>query len=100
MPDSETPPKFDVFFKAAFLAEEEGAKEIGIRHLLAALDSPALETNLSGPSTGPFVPVPRVDKVFSSEAQAAIAASGDLDQLSVDSLRAALTGRRWTESCP
>jgi hypothetical protein len=97
MSGSDTPPIFDVFFKALFLAEQEGAKEIGIRHLLAALDSPAMETNLGVSSTGPFVPVPRVDKFLSSGAQAAIAALGNLDHMSIDSLRAVLTARR-TES--
>jgi hypothetical protein len=86
----ETSPVFEVFLRALLLAEKEGAREIGIDHLLAALDSPAIETNLSGASTEPFVPVPRVDKIFSSQAQAAITAAGDLDQLTVDSLRAVL----------
>jgi len=98
MSDSETPPIFDVFLKAFFLAHQEGAPEIGIPHLLAALDSPAMEANVSKSQAGPFVPVPRVDKAFSHEAQAVIAALGDLNQLTVDSLRAALTELR-TESC-
>ena len=90
MSGAEIPPVFDVFLKAFLLAEKEGAPEIGINHLLAALDSAAMETNFSESPTGPFVPVPGADKVFSSEAQAAMAAAGDLDQVTLDSLRAAL----------
>jgi hypothetical protein len=37
-------PVIEVFVKALILAEEEGAPEIGVDHLLAALDSPTTES--------------------------------------------------------
>ena len=87
-------PVIEVFFKALILAEKEGAPEIGVDHLLAALDNPTTESKPVEQSTGPFVPAPHRDKALSSEAQTAIEAGGlapsDLEQLTIDSLRKTL----------
>ena len=88
-------PVIEVFFKALILAEKEGAPEIDVDHLLAALASPTTESKPVEQSRGLFVPAPHRDKVLSSEAQAAIEAAGapapsDLDQLTIDSLRRTL----------
>jgi hypothetical protein len=102
MPDSDKaypsviPPVVEVFFfKALLLAEKESAPEIGVDHLLAALDSTTIESKPVEQSTGPYVPIPHRDKAFSSEAKAAIEAacalaSCDLEQLTIDSVRTAL----------
>src|SRR5262245_33623439 len=89
------PPVIEVFFKALILAEEENASEIGVDHLLTALDSPTTTTEPVEQSMGPFVPAPHRDKPLSSEAKTAIEAAGvlapsDLEQLTIDSLRRAL----------
>src|ERR1700730_2715203 len=96
-------PVTEVFFKALILAEKEGAPEIGIDHLLAALDSPTIESNSVEQSTGPFVPAPHRDKALSSEAQAAIEAAdafgpSDLEHLTTDSLRRTLLAAKGERS--
>jgi hypothetical protein len=93
------PPVIEVFFKALILAEEEGAPEIGVDHLLAAMDSPTTANEPVEQTMGPFVPVPHRDKPLSSEAKTAIEAAGglapsDLEKLTIDSLRKALLGAR------
>jgi hypothetical protein len=93
------PPVVEVFFKALLLAEKESAPEIGVDHLLAALDSPTIESQPVEQSTGPYVPIPHRDKALSSEAKAAIEAacalaSCDLEQLTIDSVRTALDAAR------
>jgi hypothetical protein len=94
-------PMIEVFFKALILAEKEGAPEIGVDHVLAALDGPSIESKPVEQSTGPFVPAPHRDKALSSEAQAAIEAAGafdssDFEQLTTDSLRRTLLDCRRT----
>jgi hypothetical protein len=74
-------------------------QEIGVGQLLAALNSPTTEGGAIEQSAGPYVPVPHRDRVFSSEAKAAIEAAREItpcdpEQLSVDSLRAALVAAR------
>ena len=91
-------PAIQVFIKALILAEEQGAPEIGVDHLLAALDTAATVSEPLEHATGPLVPVPHREKSLSREAQAAIEAVGvfavsDLDQLTVDSLRRVLLAR-------
>lgn len=81
--------------KALLLSEKAGAPEIGVDHLLAALDSPTTESKSVEQSTGHYVPIPYQDKVFSNEAKAAIEGACalvacDLEQLTIDSLRTAL----------
>ena len=94
-------PVIEVFFKALMLAEKESAPEIGVDHLLAALDSPTIESKPVEQSTGPFVPAAHRDKALSSEAQAALEAAGafgpsDFEQLTTDSLRRTLLDCRRT----
>ena len=84
-----------VFLKALILAEKEGASEIGVHHLLAALDTPTTESKPVEQSPGAFAPVPHRDKALSSQAQAAIEAAGalacsDLEQLTIDALKRTL----------
>jgi hypothetical protein len=88
-------PVIEVFIKALILAEKEDAPEIGIDHLLTALDSQAAESKPVEQSTGPFVPAPHRDLALSSKVQAAIEAAGalapwNLEQLTNDSLRRTL----------
>jgi hypothetical protein len=103
MPDSDgalaIPPVVEVFFKALLLAEKESASEIGVDHLLAALDSPTSEDKPVQQSARPYVPIPHRDKAFSSEAKAAIEAACavapcDVERLTIDSLRRALAAAR------
>jgi hypothetical protein len=88
------PPIVEVLFAALFLSERENAPEIGVAHLLAALDTPLSEPITAQP-VEPHSPVPHQDKNLCAEAEAAIEAacarSGcDLEHLTKDSLRAAL----------
>ena len=89
------PPAIQVLLQAFLLAENEGAAEIGVDHLLAALDQPEFESEAALPPAGALAPVPRRDKPLSSDACAAIEAACarvpcELEQLSRERLRAAL----------
>jgi hypothetical protein len=89
------PPVMGVLCKALMLAEEENAPEIGVDHLLAALDTPVAVTELAERPPGPYLPAPHCDKPLSNDAKAAIEAAAaltpaNLPQLTPDSLRAAL----------
>ena len=93
------PPVIEVFVKALILAEEENASEIGVDHLLTALDSPKTETESVELSMGPFMPSPHREKPFSSEARTAIeaacgCATSGLEQVTLDSLRRELLAAR------
>lgn len=83
-------PIFDVLLQAFRIAEAEGAPEIGVHHLLAALAVGPFEKATTPLPGGPFVPIPRRDLGLSREAQAAMKAMGTLDQLKTDSIRSAL----------
>jgi hypothetical protein len=88
-----------VFFKASLVAETESAPEIGVDHLLAALDGQTTESKPVEQSAGLYVPIPHRDKALSSEAKAAIEAACavvccDPEQLTIDSLRTALVASR------
>jgi hypothetical protein len=96
------PPVIELFVKALILAEKENASEIGVDHLLTALDSPTTRTEAVEQSMGPLVPTPHRDKPFSSEARTAIEAAGGrttsgLEQLTLDSLRRALLAARRSQ---
>jgi hypothetical protein len=85
----------EVLCKALMLAEDENAPEIGVDHLLAALDTPVAVTEPVKRPPGPYLPAPHRDKPLSSDAKAGIEAAGALTpanlwQLTSDSLRAAL----------
>ncbi|HKW96832.1 MAG TPA: hypothetical protein VJN43_03820 [Bryobacteraceae bacterium] len=93
------PPAIQALLQAFLLAEKEEASEIGVHHLLAALDHPEFESEAALPPAGPFTPVPRQDKPLSSDACAAIEAACarvpcELEQLSTERLRAALVAAR------
>ena len=88
-------PVMGVFCKAHILAESENAAEIGVDHLLSALESPAAVDHSTLHAPGPYLPAPHRDKPLSSQARAAIKAAGALtasgfEHLTVDSLRTAL----------
>jgi hypothetical protein len=83
------------FVQAFLLAEEEGAPEIGVEHLLRAIDSPAPPREPLERPAGPYVPAPHRDKPLSIQARSAIEAAceatgADFESLSVAALRAAL----------
>ncbi len=88
-------PVMEVFCKALILAESENAAEIGVDHLLAALESPAAVNGSTLHTSEPYLPAPHRDQPLSSQARAAIKAAGALtafgfEHLTVDSLRTAL----------
>jgi hypothetical protein len=58
-----------VLVRALVLARSLGASEIGIDHLLAALDP---ESGPDAPPEGAFFPVPRQDMALSRDAAAAV----------------------------
>jgi hypothetical protein len=91
-------PLVAVFVRALLLAEGAGASEIGIDHLLAALSAALLDERSSAPSVGPFVPTPKRQMFFSSAAQAALESAGSLEQVSIDSLRSALSVAKREDS--
>jgi len=84
MSKSETvnPPVFpaamEVFFQALILADNENAHEIGIDHLLAALDSSTTATDSVEHPAGPFVPAPHRGKPLSAEVKKAFEGAGVL----------------------
>jgi len=86
---STLPPNVFVLFTALSLAHAQEATEIGVDHLLAALEA--------GPSNGPdlsaegtFVPAPRVELPLSAGVRSVISSLGDIESASVDTLRGAL----------
>jgi len=97
------PSVMEVFCKALILAEKVNAPEIGVDHLLAALDNPTAER--IEPLTGPFLPAPHRDKLLSEDAKAAIEAAGalapsGLEHLTIDSLRTALLAVKRDQGAP
>lgn len=83
------PPNMPVLVIALLLAHAEGANEIGIDHLLAALDAPA-SREPKPPIGGPFVPAPCCELPLSEGARSVMCSVGDAGSASVDSLRSAL----------
>jgi len=83
-----------VFFRALILAERECAPEIRVNHLLAALDVEPTEETPVPPSTGPFLPCPKREMFFSSEAEALIESVGGLEGTTLERLRTALLAAR------
>lgn len=93
------PSIFEVLFRALLVSEEEGAPEIGLDHLLAALDRTTEQSSLLDVSTGPYMPIPHRNMNLSEEAKAAIKAACavvpcDIGQLPIDSFRSALVAAR------
>ena len=60
-----------VLVRAVVLAQNSGASEIGIDHLLAALDPETSSAEPVAPPEGPFFPVPRQDMALAPDAAAA-----------------------------
>ena len=86
---STLPPNSFVLLTSLSLAQAQEATEIGVDHLLAALDA--------GPSRGPepsaggaFVPTPRVELPLSAGVRSVMSSLGDFESTSVDTLRGAL----------
>ena len=89
------PPVMEVFCKALILAEGENAAEIGVDHLLAALESPAAVNDTAVQASEHYLPAPHRDRPPSSQARTAVEAAGahaasGFEHLTIDSLRAAL----------
>ena len=79
-----------VLVRALVLAQSSGALEIGIGHLLAALDPETGSAEPVAPREGPFFPVPRQDMALSSDAAMAMAPLGDISAIPLDVLRSVL----------
>jgi ClpA/ClpB-like protein len=76
-----------VLVRALLLAQESGASEIGIDHLLAAFTP---ETGSAAPRDAPFFPVPKREMSLSPDAAAAIVHLGEISTIPSDVLLAAL----------
>lgn len=76
------------------LAQSSGASEIGIEHLLTALDYEAGFTDPVAPLEGPFVSVPKQDMLLLPGAAEAIAPLGDIWRITLDVLRGALVSAK------
>jgi len=59
------PPNMLVLFTALSLAQAQGATEIGVDHLLAALNA-GPSNELESSAEGPFVPAPRLELALSA----------------------------------
>ena len=80
-----------VFMRAFLLAQRSKAREIGIEHLLAALDEDmplAVESSIR--PEPPFLPVPHQDLPLSPGAAAALEPLGDIFDVSLRALRSVL----------
>jgi hypothetical protein len=87
---SEAPSVALVFATALRLAQRAGASEISIAILLVALDHIYTSIEIAGSTTGPFLPAPHEDMLFSTEAAAAIAPLGEIFSIPTKLLRSAL----------
>ena len=87
-----------VLVRALVLARSLGGSEIGIDHLLAALDPETASTEPVPPPEGPFVPVPGQDMLLSPDAAAALAALGDILTIPLDVLRSVLLSAKRQDS--
>jgi len=102
LPAAPSPPGvWDVFTIAMLLADQEGALEITVDHLLTALNrATSHKWQVDQPrSAGIHLPVPHRDQPFSREVIAVLDAASkssiwDFDTLSMDALRDACWNRR------
>ena len=85
---STLPPNMAVLFTALLLAHAQEATEIGVDHLLAALDADLHEPEPR--AEGPFVPVPRVELPLSAGVRSVMSSLGDIESASIDTLPRAL----------
>jgi hypothetical protein len=89
------PPAWTIFVKAAVMARDSGASEIGVDELLAAFTSDlAPNESVEPKSDDAFIPIPRYEVPLSPAAAAAITSAGGLETVSVDQLRTALLGAK------
>jgi len=72
------------------VGRSSGASEIGIDHLLAAIEPESSSVDHAAPPEETFVPVPRQDMALSDGATAAIAPLGDISTIPLDVLRSVL----------
>ena len=85
---STPPPIMHVLITALLLAHAQEATEIGVDHILAALDADLQEPEPR--AEGLFVPVPRVDLPLSAGVRSVMSSLGDIESASLDTLRRAL----------
>jgi hypothetical protein len=80
--------------KAMLVAEAAGAKEIGVEHLSAAVESAPGEDAPAEARSGPFIPVPKRDMMLSAELRAFLESLGDFQRISIADLQRALRARK------
>lgn len=84
---STPPPIMHVLITALLFAHAQEATEIGVDHLLAALDADLDEPEPGAEGTGP---VPRVELPLSAGVRSGMSSLGDIESASIDALRRAL----------
>ena len=87
---SEATPTVLVFVRALMLAQSSGSAEIGIDHLLAALEGKGSAADPVLPAAEPFSPLTKLDMPLSTEAAAALAPHDDIPNMPLDLLRSVL----------
>jgi hypothetical protein len=87
---SEATPTVLIFVRALMLAQSSGSSEIGIDHLLAALEGKGTSGDPVVSSGGSFSPLQKLDLPLSAEAATALSAYEDIPNLPLDVLRSAL----------
>ena len=93
------PPVWDTLLRAALLARQSGASEIGLDELLAALEPESTPSESVQPeSDQTFHPIPHQDFLFSSAAAKAVESAGDLQTMPVERLRTAVLAAKHQES--
>ena len=92
------PPVWKVLLRAALLARDSGASEIGIDSLLAAIDAAPVTAESTTPATHQVsIPIPHQDFLFTRAAAAAVNSAGGIETMSVERLRAALLAAKEQE---
>lgn len=79
------PPVWDTLLRAALLARQSGASEIGLDELLAALEPESTPSESVRPESDQrFLPIPHQDFLFSSAAAKAVESRGLLDKKDIE----------------
>jgi hypothetical protein len=89
----EAAPTLLVLVKALARARSSGASEIGIEHLLAALNADALAQPTAA-FNGPYVAVPPYGMPLAPDVIAALKPLGDISKVSLDTFRSALVAAK------